>query len=332
LKGEEALIASYWQPLTNGDPGALGLQDDCAIIALPAGEELIVTTDALVSGVHFFPDEDAGAVAWKALAVNVSDLVAKGATPKSYVMNIALPAFDAVWLEKFAAGLSEAQTAFGCHLIGGDTDRTPGPLSVSITAFGSVPAGKMIPRSGGLPGQDIFVTGTIGDAALGLDLRKDPAFAPLADLSPGGRKLLVESFNRPRPPLALVPALRGCASAAMDVSDGLIKDLARLCRASGVGVRIEAARVPLSLPAEVGVRAGVSLEHLLSGGEDYQVLFCAERARRPEIMQWTDQFGVRTTRIGEITAADSVVFVNAAGGVMKFAQSGWDHFQDSETR
>ncbi len=146
--GEELLIAEFWAPLAAAFPGAFALKDDCAVIAPPPGTELVVTTDALIEGVHFLPGEDAGAVGWKALAVNVSDLVAKGAEPLAYLMSIALPAPpDPAWLGKFAAGLRRAQEAFGCHLAGGDTDRTPGPLSVSITAFGCVPSGAMVRRS-----------------------------------------------------------------------------------------------------------------------------------------------------------------------------------------
>jgi len=330
--GEEALIAEYWAPLAKGYPGALDLKDDCAVIAPPPGEELVVTTDALIAGVHFLPDEDASAIAWKALAVNVSDLIAKGAKPLAYLLSIALPEADHEWLTRFAQGLDAAQKAFGCHLAGGDTDRTPGPLSVSITAFGTVPAGEMVRRTRARPEDDVFVTGTLGDAALGLMLRREPSTDVLSGVDTAGREFFLEGFSRPRPPIQLVEALRACASAAMDVSDGLIKDLSRLCRASQLGARIEAARIPISRPAEIGLRAGLPLESLLSGGEDYQVLFTAAREHRSDIAQWADKFGVRTTRIGQTVSGTSVVFVNAAGGVMKFSQSGWDHFQDSEPR
>jgi thiamine-monophosphate kinase len=329
-RGEEALIAEFWAPLSIGFDGAFDLKDDCALLAPPPGTELVVTTDAVIAGVHFFPDEDPGAVAWKALAVNVSDLIAKGAAPFAYLMSIALPQMpDHAWLEKFTSGLRAAQERFGCRLAGGDTDRTPGPLSVSITAFGTVPAGSMVRRATARPGDLVYVSGSIGDAALGLALRRDPAMRERLGLDDADCRMLAGKFSRPQPPVALAQDVRACASAAMDISDGLIKDFERLCRTAGAGGRIEVPRVPLSDAARAVLAAGgTSLADLVTGGEDYQVLatippeHCAEFERRAE------QSGTRVTRIGVITAReDGIVATDADGGAIAFDKTGWDHFR-----
>ena len=327
--GEEALIAEFWAPLAAGFPGAFGLKDDCAVIAPPAGTELVVTTDAVIAGVHFFPDAEPSAIAWKALAVNVSDLVAKGATPFAYVMSIALPeAPQRAWLEKFAQGLRAAQDAFGCQLAGGDTDRTPGPLSVSITAFGVVPAGDMVRRATARPGDHVYVSGTIGDAALGLALRRDPAMRDRCRLDEAASMYLDGRFSRPRPPVALVPVIRTCASSAMDISDGLIKDFDRLCRASGVGGRIEAPRVPLSDAAHAVLAAGdATLVDLMTGGEDYEVLATIPPERAGEFERRATEAGTRVTCVGAITeAASGVIATDAEDEAIVFTKTGWDHF------
>lgn len=332
VAGEEALIAEFWAPLASAFPGAFALKDDCAVIAPPPGTELVVTTDALIEGVHFLPGEDAGAVGWKALAVNVSDLVAKGAEPLAYLMSIALPgAPDRVWLGKFAAGLRDAQEAFGCHLVGGDTDRTPGPLSVSITAFGCVPCGTMVRRSTAQAGDHVYVSGTIGDATLGLALARDPGVGARCELDDAARDSLAEKFSRPQPPVALVPALRACASAAMDISDGLMKDFERLCRASRGGGRIEVARVPIS-PAARAVLAGgaATLGDLLTGGEDYEVLATIPAQRAGDFERLAQRDGTRVTCIGSITvsAEEGVHAVDERGTAVVFTKTGWDHFQN----
>jgi thiamine-monophosphate kinase len=327
--GEEALIARYWAPLAVGYPGALSLKDDCALITPPPGTELVVTTDGVVAGVHFLPGEDPGAVAWKALAVNVSDLIAKGAAPVAYLMSIALPgAPNHAWLEKFAAGLHAAQQAFGCHLAGGDTDRTPGPLSVTITAIGSVPTGGMVRRSTARAGDYVYVSGSIGDATLGLALCRNPEMRAACRLSPEISDVLEGKFSRPKPPVALIAALRVCASAAMDISDGLIKDFDRLCRASGVGGRIEVPRVPLSAAARVVVAGGgATLVDLITGGEDYEVLATVVPARAAEYERLALAAGVAVTRIGIIDEASAgTSAIDATGSPLAIARTGWDHF------
>jgi len=326
--GEEALIAEFWAPLTVGYAGARNLKDDAATIAAPPGEELVVTTDALIAGVHFLRDEDPFSVGWKALAVNVSDLIAKAAVPLAYVMNIALPTSVArEWLSGFAQGLDAAQSAFGCRLIGGDTDRTPGLLSVSITAFGTAPVGRMLPRNGARVGDRVYVTGTIGDATLGLALRRNSHSRKRWASTPEAACYLAGRFSRPQPPLAIIMALRACASASMDVSDGLMKDFGRLCGASGVGGRIEAMRVPFSDAARAAIEAGVSVAELMAGGEDYEVLACVpeERASAFEVM--AREMGTRVTCIGIIEPHKAgIAAVGDDGARLHFSHTGWDHF------
>jgi thiamine-monophosphate kinase len=327
---EEAIIGEFWAPLAAGFPGAFGLEDDCAAITPEPGCDLIVTTDAVTAGVHFFPGEDAGAIGWKALAVNVSDLVAKGATPLAYVMSLALPEAPArVWLAAFANGLQRAQRAFGCSLIGGDTDRTPGPLSVSITAFGTVPKGRMVRRSTARPGDAVYVSGTIGDATLGLALRRDPALGQRWGLDAAAIAHLDARCWQPRPPLGLRAALLGHASAAMDISDGLVKDFDRLCRASRAGGEIDAAAVPLSAAARAVVAAGgATLADLITGGEDYEVLAAIAPQQVEKFEAAAAAAGTPVTRIGSIVdGAQGLSVRDGSGRAMAFTRTGWDHFE-----
>ncbi len=326
---EEAIIGEFWAPLAAGFPGAFGLKDDCAALAPEPGCDLIVTTDAVIAGVHFFPGEEAGAIAWKALAVNVSDLVAKGTTPLAYVMSVAFPpAPERAWLAAFAQGLRRAQEAFGASLIGGDTDRTPGPLSVSITAFGSVPTGRMVRRSTAKPGDAVYVSGSIGDATLGLALRRDPGLAQRCRLDAAAVAHLDARYRQPKPPVALRAALLSHASAAMDISDGLVKDLERLCRASHTGGEIDAAAVPLSAAARAVLEAGgATLSDLVTGGEDYEVLAAIAPQQAKNFEQAAAAAGTPVTRIGFILdGAQGFSVRDGSGRAMAFTRTGWDHF------
>ena len=329
IDSEEALIVEFLAPLAADFPGAFDLADDCAIIAPSAGEELVVTTDALVAGTHFFTDEDAGAIAWKALAVNVSDLAAKGSNPLAYVMTLALPdAPERAWLAAFSDGLRRAQETFGCALAGGDTDRTPRGLSVSITAFGTIPAGGIVRRSSARPNDLVYVTGTIGDAALGLKLRRDASLAQQCGLDSATCDYLDARYRTPVPPVGVTGLVRTFASAAIDISDGLVKDFGRLCRASRVGGRVEVARVPLSSPARMVIDAGAAtLVDLITGGEDYEVLMTVRPDRAAKFESQAMHEGMPMTRIGRIATADEgIAIMDGAGRHMHISQTGWDHF------
>src|SRR5450631_421835 len=246
LSGEDRLIARFFQPIAT-HPGALGLSDDAAFIKPPPGCDLVLKTDAIIGGVHFFADDMARDVARKALRINLSDLAAKGAAPLGFLLSIGLPSgLPADWLKAFARGLREDAEHYGCPLLGGDTDRTLGGITVYIAAIGTVPHGTMVRRMGARPGDLVVATGTIGDAALGLVLRQDANAAARWSLDAAMREHLLGRYLLPQPRNAIAEALRLHASAAMDVSDGLAGDLAKLCRVSGVAADIAVEKVPLS--------------------------------------------------------------------------------------
>jgi thiamine-monophosphate kinase len=324
--GEDTLIARYFQPLAT-DPGAFGLGDDAAILK-SLGEDLVVTTDAIVEGVHFLSDDPPDSIARKALRVNLSDLAAKGATPAGFVLTLALRRADDGWLAPFARGLGEDAATFGCPLLGGDTVSTPGPLMISITAFGRLPAGRMVHRSGARPGDLVVVSGTIGDATLGLALLKGGAVAAgLAD-DAAGREMLAGRYRVPQPRSALAQAVREQASAAMDVSDGLAGDLAKLCAASGVSAVIDAPGIPLSAPAaNLLARGIVGIGALLSGGDDYEVLCTVPENRYDAFAQAARQAGVAVTAIGSIIAGVSApAFLDAQGSEIPLPRLSYSHF------
>jgi thiamine-monophosphate kinase len=327
LHGEEAIIRLL-APLARGAPGALGLEDDCALIAPASGTELVLKTDPIAEGVHFLADDAPEDVAWKALAVNVSDLAAKAARPLGYLMALSFPEAPAAdWVTRFAAGLEAAQASFGCHLLGGDTDRRPGPLTISITVIGEVEAGRMVRRGTARPGDALFVSGSLGDAALGLALRKDPALAARWGLSPDEAEHLRHRYLRPQPRLDLREALRAHASAAMDVSDGLAKDLARMCKASGCAAHVRLSDVPLSAAAAVGVAADPVLGPLtVTGGDDYEVLAAVPVASAEAFRAAAALAGTPVTRIGAMLSGAGVVIEDRDGHPLALGRTGWDHF------
>jgi thiamine-monophosphate kinase len=324
--GEDSLITRYFRPLAT-DPGAFGLGDDAAILKA-LGNDIVVTTDAIVTGVHFLSDDPPDTVARKALRVNLSDLAAKGAAPAGFVLTLALRVADDAWLAPFARGLGEDVQQFGCPLLGGDTVSTSGPTMISITAFGRVPPGKMVRRSGAKSGDRIFVTGTIGDAALGLDiLRKGMASTALADDS-AATEMLIGRYRIPQPRSALAHVIGEHASAAMDVSDGLAGDLAKLCAASGVSAVIEASSVPLSVPAQsVLAKSATEIEALVSGGDDYEILCAIPESRLESFVSAAAAAQVAVTSIGTVISGVSAPkFLDAQGRDMPLSRLSYSHF------
>jgi thiamine-monophosphate kinase len=286
----------------------------------------VVTTDAIVEGVHFLADDPPDTVARKALRVNLSDLAAKGAAPAGFVLTLALRTADDAWLAPFARGLGSDAGLFSCPLLGGDTVSTPGPLMISITAFGRVAKGKMVHRSGAKPGDRVVVTGTIGDAALGLDILKGGPAAALADAA--AKAMLIGRYRVPQPRNALARAIRDHAHAAMDVSDGLAGDLAKLCTASAVSAAIDAASIPLSSAAAALLARGtVSLEAAVSGGDDYEILCAIPENGFEAFAQAAVAAGVAVTSIGTVIAGDSAPrFLDSQGRVIPLPQPSFSHF------
>jgi thiamine-monophosphate kinase len=324
--GEDSLIARYFRPLAT-DPGAFDLGDDAAVLKA-LGEDIVVTTDAIVEGVHFLPDDPPDTVARKALRVNLSDLAAKGATPAGFVLTLALRGVDEAWLTPFARGLGEDAGLFACPLLGGDTVSTPGPLMISITAFGRIPQARMVRRSGAKPGDRVVVTGTIGDAALGLDILKGGAVAAVLADDAAAREMLVGRYRVPQPRNALAKAVRDHTHAAIDVSDGLAGDLAKLCAASGVSAVIDAASIPLSAAAaSLCKRGAVDIETLVSGGDDYEILCAIPENRFEAFAQAAGQAGVTATSIGTVIAGDSPPsFLDEQGRELPLARLSYSHF------
>jgi thiamine-monophosphate kinase len=328
VRSEAELIERYLRPLSAGFAGAFDLNDDCAVLAVPEGQELVVSMDAVAAGVHFFADDDPADIGWKALAVNVSDLAAKGARPVAYVMSLAFPEPpEHAWLESFAAGLAEAQSAFTMALAGGDTDRRPGPLSITITAMGTVPAGRHILRADAHAGDLLFVSGTIGDAALGLELRRDPGQSARWGITPADEAALLQAYLRPRPRLGLRDALLRYASASMDISDGLMLDLQRLCRASGLGAAVPVASLPLSSAARTvvgGTAEGWS--RIVTGGDDYEILSVVPSSLAPDFVAAAAAADVLVSEIGVLDDSQGVLIALPDGAPLRPSTAGWEHF------
>jgi thiamine-monophosphate kinase len=326
--GEDRLIATYFRPIAT-HPGAFGLTDDAAAIAPPPGCDLVLKTDGVIGGVHFFPDDPADAVARKALRINLSDLAAKGATPLGFLLSIGLPAdLPPDWLKSFARGLREDAAHYRCPLLGGDTDRNPGAITAYIAALGTVPHGTMVRRTGAREGDLVMVTGTIGDAALGLVLRKDPAAAARWKLDDAMRDHLAARYLLPQPRNAIAEALRRHARAALDVSDGLAGDLGKLCRASGVGAAVAVARVPLSAAARQALAAdSQAVETILTGGDDFEVVAAVPADHVEDLRAEAAAAGVALTEIGVVVAGPREArFMAADGNALAFKQAAYSHF------
>jgi thiamine-monophosphate kinase len=328
LQSEEAIIQRFLAPLAAAFPGAHGLKDDCAVAAPRPGFEFVFKTDAIAEGVHFLPTDAPADIGWKALAVNVSDLAAKGAVPVGYLMSLAFPqAPTAGWMEAFARGLAEAQAAFGIHLMGGDTDRRPGPMSVTPMVIGEVPAGRMVRRASARAGDVILVSGTLGDSTLGLHLVRDAASAQKWRLDERRTRHLTGRFLRPQPRIGLSGPLLEHARAGMDLSDGLMKDLGRMCRASGVGAIVEHTALPVS-DAFAAVRQTdpVTAAAALFAGDDYEILTAIPPENVAAFSSAAAAAGVSVTEIGRFTSSGDVVLRDASGAAMVMSATGWDHF------
>ena len=326
VSGEERLIARYFRPLATV-PNAFGLGDDAAVLTPPSGCDLVVTTDGVIAGVHFLPADPPQSIARKALRMNLSDLAAKGATPAGFLLSIALPTnTPESWIAAFAEGLGQDISQYGCPLLGGDTDRTPGPLSVSITAFGTLPHGAMVRRATAKPGDVIAVTGTIGDAALGVLLHRDANLAKSWRLSSAAADHLRGRYLLPQPRNVLAEALRQHASAAMDVSDGLVGDLAKLCRASGVAAETDVEAIPLSDAARAALSADAKLiERILSGGDDYEILLTLPPAKFSAFRAAAENVGLSVAKIGQIMSGQGVRCLRE-GKIVLLPQASYSHF------
>ncbi|MCB1497283.1 MAG: thiamine-phosphate kinase [Bauldia sp.] len=323
--GEFELIARYFRPLAS-DPGAFGLVDDVAVYAPPHGEDLVLKADLIAEGIHFLPEDPPEAIAAKALRVNLSDLAGKGATPVGYLMSIALREdWTEDWIRAFADGLAADQQRFGVTLFGGDTNRAAGGLTVSISAFGLVPAGGVIRRSGAAPGDVVFVSGTVGDSALGLRVRLGTI-----DAMPAGKATdhLLDRYLYPQPRTELAPVLRRFATASLDVSDGLVGDFAHLCRASRVGGEIDAAAVPLSAGARALVANDrTAMATILAGGDDYEILAAVPEPDAEQYAEEAAEAGVPVTRIGRIVEGEGPPVVrDAEGDVLTLQGTSHVHF------
>ncbi len=324
-RGEFETIAALFAPLTRGHQAALGLKDDAACLRLSAKDELVVTADALVAGVHFFDADPPADIARKALRTNLSDLAAKGARPVGYFLSIMRPrGWNDARLAAFARGLAADGAAFGIPLLGGDSTSTPGPFSIAITALGTTRRGTMLRRDGARDGDDLWVSGSIGDGALGLLV----ASGKLKKLAAPRRSALLARYRVPEPRLALGQALVGIAHAAMDVSDGLAADLGHICRASAVGATVELDAVPFSAAAEAAIRLDVKLrDTAISGGDDYELLFAAPPSARAAVLKAAKKSGTPVARIGQVSGRRPVVrIVDSQSRVLRLAQAGFTHY------
>jgi thiamine-monophosphate kinase len=322
--GEFGRIGRFFAPLAG--PGGLGLTDDAALVDCRPGYRLVVTVDAIVEGVHYLADDPPDLVAKKLLRVNLSDLAAMGARPLHYLLATALPAsLGDSWVARFAAGLAEDQRRFGVALLGGDSVATSGPAVLSLTALGEVAFGAEIRRSGACPGDMIWVSGTIGDAFLGLQvLRGDN---DLVGLGAPYAKALIARFQLPEPRVELGPRLAGVAHAMCDVSDGLLADLGHICEASGCGATISQAALPFSLAAlTILAEEWVEPAALATGGDDYELLFTAPPDASSRIESLAKELALKISAIGTIEQGSGVRLVDASGSPIPVATAGYRHF------
>ena len=298
---------------------ALGTGDDCALLSPAAGMQLAVSCDMLVEGRHFLSTVDPFKLGHKALAVNLSDLAACGARPLAFTLALAMPRAEEAWLEPFSRGLLALADEHGCELVGGDTTR--GPLNICITVFGEVPQGQALLRSGALPGDDIYVSGTLGDARLALEVFRGTLSAP-AEVFEAARTRM----EQPTPRVALGQALRGIATSAIDISDGLLGDLGHVLRQSGVGAAIQTEAAAGLMAAAGSLPADQRLEYVLAGGDDYELAFTAPAVRREAVQAAARKSGTAITRIGQIEAAPGIRLLDSQGRPIQKHYGSFDHF------
>ncbi|MCF8468675.1 MAG: thiamine-phosphate kinase [Sneathiella sp.] len=322
--GEFELIADLLAPLAASMPGAFNLTDDAAVLGLDAGMDMVLTKDAMVAGVHFRGKDAPEDVARKLLRVNLSHLAAMGAAPVGYLLATFWPEnLPTQWIRDFAGGLKMDQDAFGIGLLGGDTVRTPGPLSLSLTAIGKVPSGKALRRKGAKAGDLVVVSGSIGDGALGL-LALD---GKLPDLDDKLRQSLADRYHLPSPRLALGAALIGEATACIDISDGLVADIGHICEVSKVAAVIEVEKLPLSKAAAAALAQDPSLIlPVLTGGDDYELALTLPPLRESHLGSLARQTGTALTVIGRIEDGNGVRVVKPDGSALPVSQAGWRHF------
>ncbi|OYV78378.1 MAG: thiamine-phosphate kinase [Chromatiales bacterium 21-64-14] len=318
--GEFELIRRFFAPAAGHRPDvALGIGDDAAVLRVPAGVELAVTTDTLVAGIHFPPDTAPDAIGHKSLAVSLSDLAAMGAEPAWATLALTVPGVDATWLAAFARGLSALASAHGVALVGGDTTR--GPLSITMQALGFLPAGRALRRSGARPGDDLYVTGTLGDAGLALAGLQGRRIVPEDALQALRRRL-----DTPQPRVAEGLALRDLAVAAIDVSDGLLGDVGHLARASGVGVTIQVDGLPVSDLYRVHMGAECPWDLALTAGDDYELCFAAPAAQAHAVAERFAALRTSVTRIGSVYSGSGVRCQRRDGSAYTPGGTGYDHF------
>jgi thiamine-monophosphate kinase len=311
------LIARYF---TRATPGAvLGVGDDCALLAPSPGMQLAVSTDMLLEGRHFSPQDSPAGLGHKSLAVNLSDLAAMGATPRWATLAIALPEANDAWLTAFARGFFRMADQHGIELVGGDTTR--GALTLSITVIGEVPPGQALRRDGARPGDDVWVSGTLGAAAMALAYRQGRLFMEQIDAAK-----VLPALYLPTPRIELGIALRGIASSAIDISDGLLGDLGHILERSQVGAVVEFAALPMLPVAQTYLHENVARDCVLAGGDDYELCFTAPAARRDAVQAAAESAGVAVARIGSITAEPGLTVIDADGQPIPIDHTGYDHF------
>lgn len=325
--GEFELIRRFFIRRGHVRPGSgvlLGIGDDAAVLELPRGVDLVASVDTIVAGRHFLEDADPRMIGYRALAVNLSDMAAMGATPAWATLALTMPSADAVWLKNFAAGILDLADAHGVALVGGDTTR--GPLTVSVQILGSVPHGSAMRRSGGQAGDLLAVSGTLGDAGAGLAFVKSPPAGESPDV-----EALIQRFNYPTPRVQLGLAARGIATAAMDLSDGLIGDLPKLAQASGLAARVAVDALPLSSAMRNTVSLSQARDWALAGGDDYELLLAVPPSRFTELQGAADQLNLTLTPIGELLSGEGVTW-SLNGREFAPSVTGYDHFAQASTQ